>query len=514
MAFASPGYEDVGKVGVNDDQDPFEAQLDLFREDAEEVSPPSSSHLASVKIPASFYKSSPSLVGEEEATEQPQQGPQEEGEKKNVDLPPYRTKETSTSWQTVETEDTSSVSSHTSESTVEHHNTSPQAVEEEGVFCSAAPSTAALERQVQMLLKEAELREESMQMMAMELERSERKNQKRVAKLKNQVAKLTKETQDYPKQLQYWKQKALTFSKKVYELEVQLDEKEEEIEDLLEYKHIQDDRVELLGKEIEQLKSERHEERLIALERAEECCDKLMMLPKRDITRRASTSALMDLSFSTEVTVDLDDSFDKEDEEPEEDNVHDLETKVSLITQEKARMETELEEMRHLLDESYAKERAAQVLVEKFEKKSSKGSERRIYQVTCKKCPKGKSCSVVGVTTDDLKAKILALAKQSATAAAECHQKVGRPRLLGGLLHNHHHDHSSDASPADNEEESREVVFVKHLASHVPKKVAKNEKEALSYCRKMIRVEVLKKVGGEEELYWQGDENVVVRLTS
>jgi hypothetical protein len=39
---------------------------------------------------------------------------------------------------------------------------------------------------------------------------------------------------------------------------------------------------------------------------------------------------------------------------------------------------------------------------------------------------------------------------------------------------------------------------VKHLASHVPTKGAKNVPDALSFCKKIIRVETLKKESGEE----------------
>ncbi len=220
MAFSSPSRqtsniieEDEGGNDEEDNHDSFEAQLDSFRQEGEKVvSPPPSSH-PTITIPASFYKSSPSLVG---------------GEGEIIDPPPNRIKEISTSMQTAETEESdgnASVCSHSTASTVERDNgcTSqshpPVVVVDDEVThpsSSSSPTTASLEHQVQMLLKEAALREESMQLMAMELERSERRNEKRIAKLKNQVSKLAKANGEYPEQLQYWKQKSLAFSRKIY----------------------------------------------------------------------------------------------------------------------------------------------------------------------------------------------------------------------------------------------------------------------------------------------------------
>jgi hypothetical protein len=502
MALSSPpsrqtsniNEEDEGGNDEEDNHDSFEAQLDSF------------SHPI---IPASFYKSSPSLVGEV-------------GE--IIDPPTNRIKEISTSMQTTETEETSdgnaSVCSHSTASTVERDNgctrssSHPPVVVDDEITrpSSSSPTTASLEHQVQMLLKEAALREESMQLMAMELERSERRNEKRIAKLKNQVSKLAKENGEYPEQLQYWKQKSLAFSRKIYELELELDEKEDEVEDLLDYKQIQDDKVELLGIEIEKLNLElRKKDRLIALDRAEETCDKLMIPPKRDITRRASEPLATDSSHSddTEETATLDDSFVKDEENRID--ILALESKVSHFAKEKSRMEAELEEMRQLLAETNAR-----AVEREGRDEISKKSERIIFQVSCKKCPKGKNCSVVGVTTGDLKMKMRRLTKKCVVAAAECPQKTTPSSFLGGLLNNHHRTSSaahsaisenketpsSTASTEDKDILKQKEVFIKHLASHIPKKMVKNEKEARSFCKKLIRVEVLKKVGGEE-LYWE-----------
>lgn len=518
MAFSSPPrqtsniIEDEGGNDDDDNHDSFEEQLESFRQEGEEgVSPPPpSSHPI---IPASFYKSSPSLVGEE-------------GEV--IDPPPNRIKEIFWSVQTAETEETSdgnaSVCSHSTASTVERDNgctrsppSQPPVVVDDEVThpsssSSSSPTTASLEHQVQMLLKEAALREESMQLMAMELERSERRNEKRIAKLKNQVSKLAKENGEYPEQLQYWKQKSLAFSQKIYELEVELDEKEDEVEDLLDYKQIQDDKVELLGIEIEQLKLElRKKDRLIALDRAEECCDILMIPPKRDITRRASEPLDMDSTHSDDTgeTTGLDDSFVKEEENRID--ILALESKVSHFAKEKSRMEAELEEMRQLLAETNAR-----AVEREGRDEITKKSERIIFQVSCKKCPKGKNCSVVGVTTGDLKMKMRRLTKKCVVAAAECPQKTTPSSFLGGLLNNHHHTSAAHSAVSKNKETpsstaastedgdivKQEEVFIKHLASHIPKKMVKNEKEARSFCKKLIRVEVLKRVGGEE-LYWE-----------
>ena len=73
-------------------------------------------------------------------------------------------------------------------STVEITN-SPTSRTIEELHCSSTTS-ASLTAQVQMLLKMAELREESLQTMAMELERTQHKNEKRIAELKKQWSSL------------------------------------------------------------------------------------------------------------------------------------------------------------------------------------------------------------------------------------------------------------------------------------------------------------------------------------
>jgi len=330
----------------------FQEQLDLFRDHQQRQQQVSSSSSSStgIKLPPSFYKSSPSSVGGIAPGEHPQgQGEEEKnkivfthGSKEISDG--WEMRQTLDSWQTQNTEDTSSVISDCTTSTVEINNASV------GLAGNALNRTESLERQVQMLLKEAELREESMQMMAMELECSERR--------------------------------------------------------------------------------------------------------------------------------------------------------VARIAQEKAEIQAELDEMHLLLAEASAK---AQKKEERGERKKSTKSSKLIYQVSCRKCPKGKNCSVVGVTIEDLKSKVLILAKQSITVAVASGEKKKTGLLdssfnIGGRLN------SSNCSVGESsrltEEITNEDAFIQHLASHIPKEVAKNEKEALSFCKKIVKVEVLKKESGEE-LYWQ-----------
>ena len=446
----------------------------------------------SLQLPPSFYKSSPSLVVVAVAPEE--EHPQDQSEEKdnNATPPPYRSKESFDSCcRSKDTYDTSSIISDTSTtSTVENSNASP-----------SSSRTVPLERQVQMFLKESELREESMQLMATELERLELKNNTRVDKLKRHAMKLTKELEGSPQQIQYWKQKCLEFSKKVYTLEVELDEKEESIEDMVEFKQIQDVKIESLEREIEVLRVKR------TRDRAEKVVDKLLIPPKRDITRRASNPFIAGItnswghSTATEETADLDETYRKE-EESNKVKVLALEAKVARIAQEKAKMEVELEEMRLLLSKPNAKAEKNQrgERKDRKSKKSTKTQMKVIYQVSCRKCPKGKNCAVVGVTTEDLNAKVLALAKQSVTAAGEkktfslLNSSTFKP---GG----HSSCNSVDESTLT-EEKTQEDAFIHHLASHIPKKVAKNEKEAISFCKKIVKVEVLTKESGEE-LYWQ-----------
>jgi hypothetical protein len=556
------------------DDSSFQEQLTSFREEQQRQ------QMRNITLPPSFYKSSLSLLGvvaPEEAQHPQGQGEEEEKNNKSITThhrskeissdswerrqthdtadtlsvesdstastveitnvpmgesspnpPPHGSKEISDCWPTPDTADKSSVQSDSSESTVEINNASSMRLVGDDDD-SPNNRTASLERQIQMLLKEAELREESMQMMAMELEQTQRKNEKRIDKLKSHLVKVSKELEDYPRQLQYWKQKSLELSKKVYTLEVELDEKEESIEDLVEYKYSQDVKIDSLEREVETLRLERRRDR------AEEVVEQLLVPPKREIIRSASAS-MMDMAIDTtmnscvsiatteeEETIRRLEEEHRKDEEQTKVDVSALEVRVARIAQEKAEMQAELEEMRLLLAEASAKAEQQEERKEQRKKKkkstTNKGPSQLIYQVSCRKCPKGKNCAVVGVTTEDLKSKVLALAQQSVVVAASSGKKTGRlinPSSftglkldtssfnLGSLLDNNHS--SSNCSVGDlsrlTEETTNEDAFIQHLASHIPKKVAKNnEKEALSFCKKIVKVEVLKKETGEE-LYW------------
>jgi hypothetical protein len=511
---------------AEEEGDSFQEQLDLFREDQErrQQQELSSTSPTKINLPISFSKSSPSLVGgvaqvENEGGVAPEEHPQGQGEEKKKKPPPNGSKEISDSWQTQDTEDTSSVESDYIASTVENNN-APYLIQDTGdtssvVSVSTASTveinnasiglrgdspnnrTASLELQVQMLLKEAELRDESMQMMAMELEQTQRNNEKLIDKLKGHLVKLSKELEDYPRQLQYWKQKSLELSKKVCTLEVELDEKEESIEDLVEYKQSQDVKIDNLEREVETLRLERRRDR------AEEVVDKLLIPPKREITRSASASLLMGItnscdSIATEETVGLEESYRKDEEKTKVD-VSALDVTVARIAQEKAEIQAELEEMRLMLAESSAKAQKQRGKKESKKQTKVKRVEESIYQFSCRECCEGTHAVVlVLATTKHLKRKASEIVEQSATFAATGSKQVGMsytPFKLGGL--------SAAATAAATTEETEEVyhhsasvedAFVQHLASHVPKKATRSVVDALAYCKKIIKVESLKKL--------------------
>jgi len=67
---------------------------------------------------------------------------------------------------------------------------------------------------------------------------------------------LRKDANDYPEQIRHWQQKALDFSKQIYISEMAIEEKEDQVGDLIEYKQIQDGKIDDMEKEAAKLRSE------------------------------------------------------------------------------------------------------------------------------------------------------------------------------------------------------------------------------------------------------------------
>lgn len=298
---------------------------------------------------------------------------------------------------------------------------------------------ASLTNQIDMLRREAALQEESMHLMAMKLNRSEHSNKKRIARLKKEVMKLRKDANDYPEQIRHWQKKALDFSKQIYILEMGIEEKEDQVGDLIEYKQIQDGKIDEMEKEAAKLRSE--------IQKSSE---------KEKSFRRENESNIQ---------------------------ARLLEAKASQISLEMTQMETELDTMRLLLKDANSK---AQRKESKAKPKVKRRLEDFMHQFSCRECF---DCPKVVVTTRNIRDKASEIAELSAVMAVASTRISGSPFNFRGL--------SAAAAAATIEDvdvytsSSLEKAFVEHIASHVPKKAIKSELNAFDYCKEIIKVESL-----------------------
>lgn len=295
---------------------------------------------------------------------------------------------------------------------------------------------ASLTNQIDMLRREAALQEEFMHLMAMKLKRSEHRNKKRIASLKKEVVELRKDANDYPEQIRHWQKKAFDFSTQIYNLEMDIEEKEDQVGDLIEYKQIQDDKIDEMEKEAAKLRSE------------------------------IQKSSEKEKSFRRD----------------EESNIQArlLEAKASQISFEMTQMEAELDAMRLLLKD-------ANSTVQRRESKAKpkvKRLEDSMHQFSCRECFE---CPKV-VVTKNIRDKASEIAELSAIIA------VASTRIRGSAFNFRGHSAAAAAAMEDvgvYTSSSLEKAFVEHIASHVPKKATKSELDAFEYCKEIIKVESL-----------------------
>ena len=268
---------------------------------------------------------------------------------------------------------------------------------------------------------------------------SEHSNKKRIARLKKEVMKLRKDANDYPEQIRHWQKKALDFSKQIYILEMGIEEKEDQVGDLIEYKQIQDGKIDEMEKEAAKLRSE--------IQKSSE---------KEKSFRRENESNIQ---------------------------ARLLEAKASQISLEMTQMEAELDTMRLLLKDANSK---AQRKESKAKPKVKRRLEDFMHQFSCRECF---DCPKVVVTTRNIRDKASEIAELSAVMAVASTRISGSPFNFRGL--------SAAAAAATMEDvdvytsSSLEKAFVEHIASHVPKKAIKSELNAFDYCKEIIKVESL-----------------------
>ncbi len=179
-----------------------------------------------------------------------------------------------------------------------------------------------------------------------------------------------------------------------------------------------------------------------------------------------------------------------------------MEERRARVMQEKREMEAELHEMRVLLDEANQRAEKAQ---QRAGKKAS--AERVIYQVSCRKCSKGRDGQMIGTTRGEVKHAVRKLLKRCAhdvvTSSTTSPKKGGglRSSLTSPLRSSLTKGLRKRSSSVDNT--CPEECFRKHLASHIPKLLPKTEKDVYKYCKEIVKVEVLRKNNDEDLLHWR-----------
>ena len=179
-----------------------------------------------------------------------------------------------------------------------------------------------------------------------------------------------------------------------------------------------------------------------------------------------------------------------------------MEVRRASAMQEKREMEAELHEMRVLLDEANQRAEEAQKRADK------KASERVIYQVSCRKCSsKGRDGQMVGTTRGEVKHAVRKLLKRCAhdvvTSSTTSPKKGGglRSSLTSPLRSSLTKSLRKRSSSVDNT--CPEESFIKHLASHVPKLLPKTETDVYKYCKEIVKVEVLRRNNDGDSLHWR-----------
>lgn len=85
------------------------------------------------------------------------------------------------------------------------------------------------------------------------LERSDLNDMERIGKLKQRVVNLTENADEFAKQSQLWQEKAIDFTMKFYIFEEEMENKTDVFDDMIRYKQLQIEKIEMLENEVEEL---------------------------------------------------------------------------------------------------------------------------------------------------------------------------------------------------------------------------------------------------------------------
>ena len=343
-------------------------------------------------------------------------------------------------------------------------------------FESWNPKVSSLSRKLYMLQQEAEAREESIKAISAEMVGKKDKNGKQIHKLMGHIRKLHKDNQETPMQLRYWQEKATELSKKVYDLELLLEEQDENINELLEFKEIQSERIETLEEEVLQNRKDTFNSMV-----EEEGAPKKPM--KKRLSRRASVDMTMQKSLRRASSCQ---SVDEQVKEEAKLEIVALESRLSKVNEEQAQLQRELDSMRSLLETTQQEPTEYQEKLIIKEKKVVR--ERVIYQLSCHQC-KGKDFNFVATT-------MLDIVDQVDVHFQEVAQQVQKMNGKGRR--------SESVFTEGTNSTKWSATFAQHFAKHCRKK-CKCADDVVKYCRKNVKIEILKKEDGAE-LYWNDYE--------
>jgi hypothetical protein len=338
------------------------------------------------------------------------------------------------------------------------------------------PKVSALSRKLYELQQESDAREESMKNMSYQMELKDDENEEHIGKLMSHIRQLNKDNKETPLQLRYWQEKATTLSKKVYDLELLLEEQDESINELLEFKEIQAERIKTLEEEVMKNRMETFEH---LVEEENGSTKKKSEKPLRKLSRRASVD--MTLQKSLRRASSSSQSFGEQVKGETKLEIFALESRLAKVNDEQAELQRELDSMRALLESTQQEPKVEEKIVVK-EKQVTR--ERLIYQLSCRQC-KGKNLNFVGTTMIDIM-------EQMDIHFNEVAQQVQKMNGKG---------RRSDAVFTEGTNSTKwSASFAQHFAKHCRKK-CKTHKDVIKYCKKNVKIEVLKKESGAA-LFW------------
>ena len=338
------------------------------------------------------------------------------------------------------------------------------------------PKVSALSRKLYELQQESDAREESMKNMSYQMELKDDENEEHIRKLMSHIRQLNKDNKETPLQLRYWQEKATTLSKKVYDLELLLEEQDESINELLEFKEIQAERIKTLEEEVLKNRMETFEQ---LVEDENGSTKKKSAKSPRRLSRRASVD--MTLKKSLRRASSSSQSFGEQVKEETKLEIFALESRLAKVNDEQAELQRELESMRALLQSTQEEPKVEEKVIVN-EKQVTR--ERLIYQLSCRQC-KGKNLNFVGTTMMDIM-------EQMDIHFNEVAQQVQKMNGKG---------RRSDAVFTEGTNSTKwSASFAQHFAKHCRKK-CKTHKDVIKYCKKNVKIEVLKKESGAA-LFW------------